>query len=126
MNAKDLIRLPDPREKVRADVREVVRDVRGKPHVFVRMKLTGWHFPHRAPEPFVAVGDVVSRKVVIDRAGLVAQAYFDAPLPAAERVSLGWGNIISVDFDIPVIPDRIPRLDRKRLPEGTLDPFGAR
>lgn len=126
MNAKDLIRLPDPREKVRADVREVVRDVHGKPHLFVRMQLTGWHFPHRAEEPFVAVGGVVSSRVLIDRAGLVADAYFDQPLPAAQRISFGYGRTIGMDFDVPVDPERIPRLDRRRLPQGTTDPFQVR
>jgi len=123
MNAKELIRLPDPRLKVRGELREVVRDVHGKPHLFLRLKLTGWHFAHRAPEPFVAVGGVVSRLVLVDRAGLVADAYFDQPLPAAKEVSFGYGNVIHVDFPVAVFPERVPRLDRARIPRGTADPF---
>ena len=55
MDAKELIRLPDPRKNVRVEVREVVREIFGKPHLLLRMRLTGWYFPHRAPVPFVVV-----------------------------------------------------------------------
>lgn len=123
MNVQDLIRLPDPRRDVRISVREVVRDLSGKPHLLVRVRLTGWGFQHRALEPFVVVGDVVSRMVRIDRDGLAANAYFDQPLPPARRVSFGYGNVIHWDFDLPVDPDRVERLDRRRIPPGTSDPF---
>lgn len=123
MNAKELIRLPDPREKVKIGVREVVRGVFEKPHIFIRIRITGWHFPQRALEPFVVVGEVVSRMVLIDRDGLVADAYFDKPLPDSELLSFGYGNVIHWDFKIPVQPKAIARLDRSRLPKGTIDPF---
>ncbi len=123
MDAKELVRLPDPREKVRIEMHEVVRDVSGKPHVFIRVRLTGWHFPHRGLEPFLVIGDVVSRRVIIDRDELAANAYFDRPLPAAKRASFGYGNIIEVDFDLPIEPERIALLDRARLPRETIDPF---
>jgi hypothetical protein len=126
MNAKELIRLPDPRKNVRIEVREVVRDVFDKPHVFIRVRLTGWHFPGRALEPFLAIGRVVSRSVIIDRDGLVADAYFDKPLPAAKRISFGYGKIIRWDFDLSIDPKKITRLDRARLPEGVTDPFRRR
>jgi hypothetical protein len=123
MDAREIKRLPDPRKNVRAEVREVVQDVFGKPHVFIRMKLTGWHFPHRSLEPFVVVGDVVSKQVIIDPDALAANAYFDKPLPRADRISFGYGNIISWDFDVPIDPQRLPRLVRERLPRGVVDPF---
>jgi hypothetical protein len=123
MNAKELIRLPDPRKNVHIDMREVVHDVFDKPHIFIRVRLTGWHFPGRALEPFLVIGKVVSRTVIIDSDGLAANAYFDQPVPAAKRVSFGYGNVIHWDFKVPVDPETIPRLDRSRLPEGTMDPF---
>jgi hypothetical protein len=126
MDAKELIRLPDPRKNVRAEVREVVREILGKPHLLLRMRLTGWHFPHRAPVPFVAVGDVVSRMVIIDRDGLAANAYFDKALPAANYVSFGYGKTIQWDFDIAIDPKSIRHLDRARLPETIIDPFHHR
>jgi len=123
MNAKDLIRLPDPRKNVRIEVREIVHDVSGKPHIFIRVRLTGWHFPNRALEPFLVIGDIISRRVLIASDGLVADAYFDKPLPVAKRISFGYGNVIHWDFDIAVKPETIPRLDRSRLPKETIDPF---
>jgi hypothetical protein len=121
MNAKELIRLPDPRENVRVEVREVVRDVFSKPHVFIRVRLTGWYFPGRAPEPFMVIGDVVSKVVIIDPDGRGANAYFDQPLPRADRVSFGYGKIINWDFNLPINPERMPRLDRVRLPKDVID-----
>jgi hypothetical protein len=123
MEAKDIIRLPDARENVRADVREVVRDQSGKPHVFIRVRLTGWNFPHRAREPFAVVGDVVSKRVAIDADGLGANAYFDKPLPESRNVGFGYGNVLKWEFGTPVAPSKIERLDRARLPQGIVDPF---
>lgn len=123
MLAKELIRLPDPRKDVRVGVREVVRDVFGKPHVFIRVRLTGWRFPGRAPEPFMLIGDVVSRKVIIDQNGLGANGYFDKPLPRVDRVSFGYGKVIRWDFDLPIGPNDVIRLDRARLHKEIVDPF---
>jgi hypothetical protein len=124
MEAKDIIRPPDPRQTVRADVREVVRDVGGKPHLFLRVKLTGWFFPKRANLPFLLVEDVLSRFVVIAPDGLSASAYFDRLLPNAERISFGYGRIVTWDFDVPV-RSAIDRLDRTQLPQDVVDPFPA-
>ncbi len=123
MLAKELIRLPDPRKDVRVGVREVVRDVHGKPHIFIRVRLTGWRFPGRAPEAFMLIGDVVSRKVIIDQNGLGANGYFDKPLPRANQVSFGYGRVIQWDFDLPISPTKITRLDRARLNKEIIDPF---
>jgi len=125
MKANELIRLPDPKKQVRAEVREVVRDMKGRPHVFVRIKLTGWNFQHRAEEPFMVVGDVVAQDVTISRDGAIAQGYFAEALPRAERVSFGYGNVIHWDFDLPIEPERMDRLDRDRLPKDVIDPFRA-
>jgi hypothetical protein len=124
MIASELIRLPDLRKDVRLELREVVRDVFGKPHIFIRVRLTGWRFPGRAPKPFMVIGDVVSRVVIIDQNGLGANGYFDKPLPAAERVSVGYGKIIQWEFDLPIRPKEILRLDRARLTKEIVDPFG--
>lgn len=124
MEASEIVRRPDPRETVRAEVSEVVRDRDGRPHVWLRVRLTGWHFPGRALEPFLLVGDVVSRFVVLDPDGASASAYFDRAFPPAERVSFGYGRVVAWDFDVAVSP-RVPRLDRARLPKDALDPFTA-
>lgn len=122
MKVNELIRLPDPRKDVKIEIREIVRDVHRKPHVFIRVRLTGWQFQHRGAEPFLVVGNVVSNRVVIDSDGLGANAYFNTPLPDVQQISFGYGKIIQWDFDLPV-HKKFARLDRARLPIGVVDPF---
>ena len=74
----------------------------------------------------MVVGQVVSQRVEISPDGQIARAYFNEPLPRAERVSFGYGNIINWDFDLSIDPEKIPRLDRVRLPKGVIDPFRPR
>ena len=124
MTVKEIIRLPDQRKDVKVELREVVRDVRSKPHIFIRARLSGWHFPQRALEPFLVIGDAVSKFVIIGPEGTTADAYFDVRPPAAKRVSFGYGNIISWDFDVRVDPKGINRLDRTRLPKGLIELSG--
>jgi len=121
MNIEEIIRLPDPRNEVKVELREVVRDVKKKPHVFIRIRLSGWHFPERALEPFLVIGKDVSKFVLIDHEGTTADAYFDVRPSAAKRVSFGYGKIISWDFDVMVDPAGIDPLDRARLPKGFVD-----
>ena len=121
MNITEIIRLPDPRKDVKVEIREVVRNVEEKPRVFIRVRLSGWHFPERAPEPFLVIGNAVSKFVLIDHEGTTADAYFDVRPPAAKRVSFGYGNIISWDFDVTVDSATIDPLDRARLPKGFVD-----
>ena len=123
MQVADIIRLPDPRKNVKLELAEVLRDINGRPHVFVRVKLSGWHFPHRAQIPFLLVGNTLSTLVIIARDSSSASAYFDRAVPSADRVSLGYGKTIRWDFDIAVDPQTMPRLDRARLPDRVVDPF---
>ncbi|OPY86394.1 MAG: hypothetical protein A4E72_01674 [Syntrophus sp. PtaU1.Bin208] len=121
MDIKEIIRVPDPRKNVKAEIREVVRDMAKKPQIFIRIRLSGWHFPERALEPFLVIGKAVSKFVLIDPEGTSADAYFDVMPPAAARLSFGYGNIVSWDFSIKVDPAGIERLDRERLPKGIID-----
>jgi hypothetical protein len=70
--------------------------------------------------------EAIEGGIAEDGVGLEADAYFDRALPAAERVSLGYGNVVSWDFDLRVDPSQIGWLDRTRLPHGIVDPFGGR
>jgi hypothetical protein len=121
MNINDIVRLPDPRKDVKVQLREVVRDIGKKPHILIRVRLTGWHFPQRAPEPFLVIGKTVSKFVILDEEGTTADAYFDVRPPAAKRVSFGYGNIIAWDFEVPIAPAKIETVDRARLPKGVVD-----
>jgi hypothetical protein len=121
MNFEEIIRLPELSRNVRAEISEVVRDLAQAPHVFVRVRLRGWYFPERAPEPFLVIGKVVSKFVLIGKDRETADAYFDVNPPAAKSVSFGYGKIISWDFEVSIEPERIIRLDRARLPKGLID-----
>ncbi len=121
MDISQIIRMPDPRENITIELREVVRDLDGRPHVLIRVRLSGWHFPERAPEPFLVIGKIVSRFVLIGPEGTIADAYFNVRLPAAKGVSFGYGHVISWDFDVKVDPTKIIPLDRKRLPKRFVD-----
>ena len=116
MNINDIVRLPDPRKSVKAAMREVIHDVDDKPRRMVRVRLTGWHFPERAPEPFMVIGAAVSSFVRISPDGLTADAYFDNVPPAARQVSFGYGNVVSWDFPSRITPARIGRIDPSTLP----------
>lgn len=125
MNLNDIHRLPDPRRAVRAELREVIGDYPGRPHLFLRVKLTGWHFPERAPEPFMVIGRTVSDRVLIAPDGLSASGYFTEPIPSADLVSFGYGRTIAWDFPTKIRPERLRRLDRRRLADVTI-PQGLR
>jgi hypothetical protein len=120
MDFEQIIRIPEPVMKVKAEVREVVHDVNNKPHVFIRVRLSGWHFPQRAPEPFMVIGRVVSKFVLIGPGEAYADGYFDVRPPRARQVSFGYGNTISWDFAVAVDPPKVPALDKKRLPKGVI------
>lgn len=123
-----LFSTPNPPKEltVTVEAREVVRDLFEVPHLLVRLTITGPYFPHRAEEPFVAVGRVRSKFVNISEDGLRADAYFDKPLPKAGRVVFGHRDTIEL-----IVPGRLQaadvvRLDHKRLlramPDITIDP----
>lgn len=117
MNAKEVVRLPDPRQSVKAEVSEIIRDMKGRPHLFTRVRLTGWNFPHRAPEPFVMIGRAASAFVLIDRTGSSADAFFEVYLPDAKTITFGYGNIATWDFPVSIVSKSIKPLDRERLPK---------
>jgi hypothetical protein len=123
MQAKDIRRMPDRKRDARLQLREVVRDLDGRPHVFLRLRLTGFYFPPGALAPFMMVGDVVSRFASSSADGLTVTAYFDQPLPQARIVTLGYGNVAVEDFNLEVDTRALSRLDRERLPRGVIDPF---
>jgi hypothetical protein len=121
MNINEIIRMPDPQKDIKVEIREVIMDIKKRPHVFIRIRLTGWHFPERAPEPFLVIGNTVSKFVLISNEGTIADAYFDVRPLAAKRVSFGYGKIISWDFEVKIDPAVVVQLDRAKLPKGFVD-----
>lgn len=115
----DLIDFPIESERLHLEARQVVLDLYEKPHLLIRLKLTGTYFPHRALEPFVMVGKVRSRFVEIVGDGLIANAYFDEPLSRGGRVEFGYGREVMLRFPRVLDSDTVELLDPKRLPENT-------
>ena len=116
LEANEIIRHPDPRRQVQAQLREVIHDFQGKPARFFRVRLTGWHFPQRAPMPFMVIGDTVSRFVRISPDGSTADGYFVKELPAGRKLEFGYGKVVSWDFPVTIEPGQIERIDRSALP----------
>lgn len=104
------------------EVREVLKDLAGKPHLFTRVKLAGPRFAQRAPEPFVRVGGVQSRFAEIADDEQSVRGYFDRPMPDRGPVCFGYGDevLLCTQRDVEVRPPL--RLDRARIPKATVIP----
>jgi hypothetical protein len=112
--------IPPPDLDVRWTGREVLKDLFGKPHLLLRVTITGPHFPHRATEPFVKIGKKRSRFVYISEDGLRADAYFDLDDAASGELVFGHGDDVELIVPDGFSADRVERLDRGRLPEETV------
>jgi hypothetical protein len=110
---------PDRKDIVSWNVREVMLDFAEVPHLTVRLELTGVRFAHRALEPFMRVGDVQSRLVLIDPDEQVARGYFDRPLPDGAQIVFGYGDQVVLVIRGKFQSKALKRLDRERLPKGT-------
>jgi hypothetical protein len=115
----DLIDFPIESERLKWEARLVVRDLNQEPHLMMRIKIAGTHFPERAIEPFVRVGKVRSLFVAIAEDGLSANAYFNEPLPEGGRVEFGYGARVLLRFPRPFDRELVRLLDPKRLPKNT-------
>jgi hypothetical protein len=114
----DLITFPIEHEKLKWQGQESLLDVHGSPHLFLRVKLTGTKFVHRALVPDVWVGKVFARHVQIDEDGLAVRAYFDER-PRAGTLYFGYGGKPELSFG-KFEARKVSVLDRKRLPSGVV------
>jgi hypothetical protein len=115
----DLIKFPLEHENLRWEAGEAVLDIHGRPHLFVRIKLTGTAFPMIAQIPQVWIGKVFARHVRIDEDRQTIRAYFDEPLPRDGDIyfgHLGTAELRFGRFD----PVAVATLDRARLPNDTV------
>jgi hypothetical protein len=115
----DLIDYPIESERLQWEAHQVLRDLNREPHLLMRLKLTGTHFPQRALEPFVVVGKVRSQFVEIAEDSLSAYAYFDEPLPEGGRPEFGYGDQVYLRFPGAFDSDAFRPLDPERLPRNT-------
>jgi hypothetical protein len=112
----DLIKFPLQHESLKWEAREALLDVHGRPHLFLRIKLTGTRFPLIAQIPRVWVGQVFARLVTIDDDRRTARAYFDQPLPAEGDLYFGHVGKAELHFGRFELR-RAVMLDRARLPK---------
>ncbi len=114
---RDLIEFPVVTDKVTWEARQVLRDMgeKPKPHILLRMKLSGTYFDQRALEPYVRVGKVRSLFVEISRDGITARAYFDKPLTTEGMIEYGYGDEAMFRVKSPFEPDNVRVLDLKLL-----------
>jgi hypothetical protein len=121
------LRVSRPIESPRLEweARQVLRDRHGAPHLFIRLRLKGGHFPGRGVAPFARVGDVTSVFVEIARDEATACAYFDCPLDDDATVVFGFGRDVILRFARPFRRAEASVLDRRFVPKHTrnLDRF---
>lgn len=104
---------------------EVVRVVDHKPHLVVRITVTGGHFPQRALVPFIRVMEgekVVARDwfTEIGEDGSLI-AYFQTDMPKSGVLEYGYFPEILGRISLRFNANAIQRLDRKRLAKDVVD-----
>ncbi|MHC4750502.1 MAG: hypothetical protein ACYTFW_11570 [Planctomycetota bacterium] len=116
---RDLIKYPIENDRLKWEAKHVLKDLWGKPHLMLRIKLTGTRFQERALEPLVTVGKARSLFVEISEDGLAAYAYFDKPVPSRASIEFGYGQGPLLRFKGNVTSKAIIILDPKRFSKGT-------
>jgi len=117
----DLIKYPIKNDRLKWEAKYVIKDLWGKPHLLLRLKLTGTRYQERALEPIVTIGEARSLFVEIAEDGLAAYAYFDHPVPSRAAVEFGYGHGPLLRFGGYVTSKAIKTLDPELLPEGTVN-----
>jgi len=101
---------------------EVLKQIDERPHLVVRILISGSHFPHRAALPFVRI--VTETKQVVnnwfaevadDNRGLVG--YFPTDLPKEGIIEFGYGGKLLGRVRVGFESKIVKRLERTRLPK---------
>ena len=105
--------------------KEVVKVLNDRPHLLVRMKISGGYFPHRAPHPFIhlRVGEReyftdYFTEISDDNQSLIG--YLPVDFPEKGVIEFGYGNEIWGTIAGEFSRDSITPLDRRRLPQDIL------
>jgi hypothetical protein len=106
----------------KAIAREVVKEFNDRPHLLVRIEVSGEYFPHRAPHPFIRIkagpkkyfGDLFAT-VSPDNRKLIG--YLPVHIPKSGFIEFGYGSEIWGAVPIVFNAKSVERLDRKRLPK---------
>src|ERR1044071_3781735 len=83
-------------EQVEWHAREVVKELNDRPHLLVRLEISGPHFPQRAAEPCVRILEgwrVVARSWFADISddGRRLLGYFAVDVPRGDAGEFGYG-----------------------------------
>lgn len=118
MAIKYRIRKP-PEYKVQA--REVVRVLNDRPHLLVRMEVSGETFPHRAPHAFVMIkqDEEVYYQDLFTEVSPENQkllGYLPVNIPPNGQVVFGYGDEIWGVVPGRFTPASVSRLEREKLP----------
>lgn len=115
----------DTLPKYQVATKEVVKILNDSPHLLVRMTISGGHFPHRAPHPFIHIRVGESEyftdyftEISNDNSSLIG--YLPVNFPEKGVIEFGYGNEIWGTISGEFSADSIIRLDRKRLPKDIL------
>lgn len=107
------------------DSKEVIKIIDDKPHLLLRIKISGTNFPHRAKEPVVRIMYSKEKfavswfaKVSDDNKSL--NAYFPVDTDISEWIEYGYGNVIHCKINEKFDPNKIYRLDREKMIDDTV------
>lgn len=114
----NLIQFPIESDLLQWSAKQVIRDHKGSPMLFYRIKMTGTHFDQRALEPYIKVGKVKSTFALISEDGLEVRGYFEESIKniAEVPIEFGYGQeepLLRVKRRF--IKGDVQRLDLKRL-----------
>jgi hypothetical protein len=106
----------------KALVKEVVRVLNDRPHLLVRVEVSGEYFPHRAPHPFIRI-KVGNEKYFNDLFTEVSPdnqkllGYFPVNVPARGIIEFGYGAEIWGTVPAEFSAKSVTRLNREKLPK---------
>lgn len=115
----------DALPKYEVTTKEVVKVLNDRPHLLVRMTISGSYFPHRAPHPFIHVR-VGEREYFTDYFSEVSDdnqkliGYLPVDFPEKGVIEFGYGNEIWGTIPGEFSRDSVQTLDRQRLPRDIL------
>jgi hypothetical protein len=107
--------------------REVVRELNDRPHLLLRVEITGAFFPLRDAPAFVRIvresGQVAeSWFAEASEDGTTLVGYFPPGTDAEGIVEFGYGNKVMGRVSQPFTARGVERLDRARLPREVVEP----
>jgi hypothetical protein len=105
--------------------RQILRDLDGRPHLLLRLRLVWGYFPRRDGIPFVRVGRARARWIEIAEDEESVRAYFDRVPADGAPIEFGYGRTVRFTLRRRFRRDDVSELDPRLIPPGTgnLDRF---